>query len=101
MTGKVALNSVGDREPNYRLSGTLKNGSSILVAKVINTGGDNVLQQVNNGQQYNGILHFKTHSVSGYYYRLYLEITCRFDNCSIALIISIRKQVAAKQYSAC
>ncbi|KAK2160638.1 hypothetical protein NP493_1635g00029 [Ridgeia piscesae] len=34
MSGKVALNSVGDRTPNYELTGTLDNGSAVVIARV-------------------------------------------------------------------
>ncbi|KAI0234900.1 hypothetical protein LSAT2_014719 [Lamellibrachia satsuma] len=44
MSGKVALNYVGDREPNYLLSGTLANGSGVVLAKWVNTG-DDIFQQ--------------------------------------------------------
>ena len=35
MSGKVALNSVGDRTPNYELTGTLDNGSAVVIARVV------------------------------------------------------------------
>ena len=53
MSGKVALNSAGDREPNYLLSGTLTNGSEVILAKVVNTGED-MLHQVNSSSLVRG-----------------------------------------------
>ena len=46
MSGTVVLDDVGDRLPNFVLTGSQLNGSAIKVAKVVNTG-EGEIRQVN------------------------------------------------------